>query len=382
MSRKDVRGALVTCRVMTSLHWSGGAVGSDPGPMQQSFPEGETSDGDWWGTNQSSSWQQWNSSSWDSRPQSWQQQSWYAGDWYSDPWYWHRSWDPWQWDRQRNYGDATQPEQPPMEEPEENDQQSMAQESRRPSKETAATRASMGASEADDGLASVEGNENTARGVKTGKDYIPEFDGRSAMREYERRVRLFEANTSIHPTFRAGKLIERLTDQAWLATEMLDIKTLKTNDGVDKLLQHLWSELEPLEFLRVFQTLDDFYKGFKRTTGQQFTEYDSEFRRQCQRLDEVGAGITGVTRAYWFLEKGSLGPDLRKQVVAAAGGCYDYPKLRAALVAIVPNVRREETRNLGNSNPRTFRPSGKKDTAHKVNVVEGDPMEEPDSENA
>ena len=79
MSRKDVRGALVTCRVMTSLHWSGGAVGSDPGPMQQSFPEGETSDGDWWGTNQSSSWQQWNSSSWDSRPQSWQQQSWYAG---------------------------------------------------------------------------------------------------------------------------------------------------------------------------------------------------------------------------------------------------------------------------------------------------------------
>ena len=140
-----------------------------------------------------------------------------------------------------------------MEEPEENDQQSMAQESRRPSKETAATRASVGASEADDGLASVEDNENPARGVKTGKDYIPEFDGRSAMREYERRVRLFEANTSIHPTFRAGKLIERLTDQAWLATEMLDIKTLKTNDGVDKLLQHLWSELEPLEFLRCFR---------------------------------------------------------------------------------------------------------------------------------
>ena len=212
---------------------------------------------------------------------------------------------------------------------------------RRQSKQTEATKASN----SEDGarLEDEEGSTVTDnKAIKTGKDYIPEFDGKTPMRDYERRVRLFEANTSIHPSYRAGKLIERLTDQAWRATEMLDIQTLKVSDGVDRLLRHLWGELEPLEFLRIFSTLNDFYKGFKRSTGQQFTEYDMEFRRQCQRLDEIDAGIHGVTRAYWFLEKAGLGPELRKQVVAAAGGCYDYPKLRAALVAIVPNVQKDE----------------------------------------
>ena len=214
-------------------------------------------------------------------------------------------------------------------------------------------------------------DDGDSRGIKTGKDYIPEFNGRTPMREYERRVRLFQANTQIHSSYQAGKLVERLTDQAWKATETLDIKSLKNNQGVDTLLQHLWGELEPLEFLRVFQTLNDFYRHFRRPNGQQFTEYDMDFRSQCQRLDEINAGITGVTRAYWFLEKAGLGPELRKQVVSAAGGCYEYAKLRAALVAIVPQVSREDS-SKGQSSSHVgkhARPSIlKKD--HKVNVVE------------
>ncbi|CAE7567214.1 GIP, partial [Symbiodinium necroappetens] len=49
-----------------------------------------------------------------------------------------------------------------------------------------------------------------------------------------------------------------------------------------------------------------------------------------------------LTKAYWFLEKAGLSADLRKQVVSAAGGDYDYIKLRRALVATVPKVKREE----------------------------------------
>lgn len=41
------------------------------------------------------------------------------------------------------------------------------------------------------------------KGIKTGKDYIPEFDGKTPTRDYQRRVRLFEAKTSIHPSYRA-----------------------------------------------------------------------------------------------------------------------------------------------------------------------------------
>ena len=55
------------------------------------------------------------------------------------------------------------------------------------------------------------------------------------------------------PSYRASKLMERLTGPAWLATKMLDISQLKSK--VQFLLDHLWKERQPLDFLRVFTTL-------------------------------------------------------------------------------------------------------------------------------
>ncbi|CAE7270794.1 RE1 [Symbiodinium sp. KB8] len=177
---------------------------------------------------------------------------------------------------------------------------------------------------------------------KTGKDHVPEYSGDSPMREYQRRVRLFEASTGIDPSYRAQKLMERLTGQAWRATESLDLDEIKHPDGVKRLLQHLWQELEPLEYLRTFTTLADFYKGFKRSPGMEYITYDMEFRAHLKRLEEIGAKIEGLTQAFWFIEKAGLSGELRKQVVAAAGGEYDYVKLRRALLAIVPRVNKEE----------------------------------------
>ena len=177
---------------------------------------------------------------------------------------------------------------------------------------------------------------------KTGKDHVPEFDGKSAMRDYERRVRLFESATGIDPCYRAQKLMERLTGAAWTATESLDLQELQHEQGVQRLLRHLYQELEPLEHLRVLSTLSEFYRDFKRTPGQEFVAYDMEFRIHLKRLEEIGAKLEGLTKAYWFLEKAGLSADLRKQVVSASGGEYDYVKLRRALMAIVPKVKRED----------------------------------------
>ena len=49
---------------------------------------------------------------------------------------------------------------------------------------------------------------------KTGKDHVPEFDGKTAMRDYVRRVKLFESSTSIDSSYRAQKLMEKLSGQA------------------------------------------------------------------------------------------------------------------------------------------------------------------------
>ncbi|CAE7476027.1 unnamed protein product [Symbiodinium microadriaticum] len=198
--------------------------------------------------------------------------------------------------------------------------------------------------------------------AKSGKDFIPEYDGTAPMREYQRRVNLFEISTSIDPSFRAQKLMEKLTGTAWLATESIPLETLKHPEGVKRLMDHLWKELEPLEFLRTFQTLADFYKGFRRARGQEFVAYDMEFRRHNQRLEEISAGLSGVTKAYWFLEKAGLSSELRKQVVAAVGGQYDYAKLRSAVMAIVPQVHREDetTQSSAPANNRQWRKASAK----------------------
>ena len=157
------------------------------------------------------------------------------------------------------------------------------------------------------------------------------------MREYERRVKLFESATGIDAGYRAQKLMERLTGPAWAATENLDLQELKHEDGVRRLLKHLYQELEHLEHLRVFSTLTEFYRGFKRLPNQEFIEYDMAYR-----LEEIGAGIDGLNKALWFLEKASLSEELRKQVITAAGGEYEYTRLRKALMAIVPKVKRDD----------------------------------------
>ncbi|CAE7631963.1 RE1 [Symbiodinium sp. CCMP2592] len=213
----------------------------------------------------------------------------------------------------------------------------------------------------DQGSSSKQGS--AAQPKATGKDYIPEYDGTTPMREYQRRVKLFEMSTGIDPSFRAQKLMEKLSGNAWLATESIPL------------------ELEPLEFLRTFQTLADFYKGFRRSKGQEFVAYDMEFRRHGQRLEEVGAGIAGVTKAYWFLEKASLSSELRKQVVAAAGGQYDYNKLRAAVMAIVPQVNKEDdgpSTSSSGGNHRQWRRSPAK--VHATTQDGDENMEAPEGE--
>ncbi|CAE7318532.1 ATJ49, partial [Symbiodinium microadriaticum] len=226
-----------------------------------------------------------------------------------------------------------------------------------------------------------EQSSSKATAAKSGKDFIPEFDGTAPMREYQRRVNLFEISTTIDPSFRAQKLMEKLTGTAWLATESIPLESLKHPDGVKRLMDHLWKELEPLEFLRTFQTLADFYKGFRRQRGQEFVAYDMEFRRHNQRLEEIGAGLAGVTKAYWFLEKAGLSSELRKQVVAAAGGQYDYAKLRSAVMAIVPQVHREGDTPNTSSQPssRQWRKATAKVHA-TLEAEEGELAEEPDEE--
>lgn len=99
--------------------------------------------------------------------------------------------------------------------------------------------------------------------------------------------------------------------------------------------------------------------------------FDTRFRVQVQRLEEINAPINGVTKSFWYLETAGLSNDLRKQVVAAAGGSYDYPKLRAALMAIVPQVVKDEESSVF-AGDRRHQALRRGQQAHKVNLVGDD----------
>ena len=51
------------------------------------------------------------------------------------------------------------------------------------------------------------------------------------MREYQRRLHLFQSTTSIDKCFQAGRLVERMSGQAWRATETLRIGSLSVMKG-------------------------------------------------------------------------------------------------------------------------------------------------------
>jgi len=216
-----------------------------------------------------------------------------------------------------------------------------------------------------------EGKSGKTREPKTGKEVIPSWDGTTPIRDYKKRIDLFLSTTAIDPEYRAGRLVEQLSGVAWRAVDTMDVTLLRHPEGVQHLLAHLRSELEPVEFLQTFGVLTNFYKKFKRQKGESFIEFDNRYRVQLQKLKEVDAELNDLSKAYWFLETASISEELRKQCISASGGVLQYEKLRTALISIVPSVRRDEDGDFARStkdvnDKKPFTPRGK---AHGVNVV-------------
>lgn len=274
-----------------------------------------------------------------------------TGWWGWGSWSWHdRSWNPWHnydyqnrwWAYQDSNGSQTaEIRQPSMQVSEETPWDGQRRESA--SSVSRGDKVSEDLNPGDDDAEEVPQSSQTSASVtsrprepKTGKDIIPAYDGSTPVRDFRRRVQLFEASTGIDKEFRAGRLVEQMSGLAWKCTETLDLSKLRSEGGVEYLLSHLQQELEPVEYIRVFETLHYFFKTFRRQKGESFVNFDMSFRSQMQKLDEVGAGLSGIVKSWWFLETAGLGQELRKQVVTASGGSCQYERLREALMAIVP----------------------------------------------
>ena len=121
------------------------------------------------------------------------------------------------------------------------------------------------------------------------------------MRDCEQRVRLLEMTTGIAPS-----------DEKADGTS-LDGHGGHRPAGVEAragcaTTPEILVSAAPPQHMRVFSTLTEFYREFKRTAKQEFVEY--EFRKNLTpggHRREVGGLHEGL---YWLLEKASLSAEL------------------------------------------------------------------------
>ena len=332
----------------------------DPGEREEwQWQSHQYHDDGWWG-NATGQWQ------WQSEHRGWEQpwgSTWQSWDW-SDQ---RRSWNDQDWHGGWNQDAWSHPDSASA-----SHRVSAGDDGEAHRRDSLPTTVETAPKENGDG-GSVNGSQQSSkpREPKTGKEIIPSFDGSTPLRDYRRRVQLFLSTTGIDPEFRAGRLVEQMTGVAWKTTETLQMDRLRSPQGVEYLLEHLQAELEPVEHLQVFGTLQQFFKSFRRARGEEFVTYDMNFRSQMQKLEEIDAGLHGIVKSWWFLECAGLSQELRKQVITASGGSYKYERLREALVAIVPTVKREGQEEQPNSQV----PTGKKTffskkIINKVNMVD------------
>ena len=177
--------------------------------------------------------------------------------------------------------------------------------------------------------------------AKDEKEHVPEWDGKSeTLKTYRRRVAIYVANSRTSPSRQGGKLLERFTGAAFQRTENLDPNTLKTDDGVKKLMDFLSSKFEPREAVRVGRVMDEYTEKFKREFGEEIQEFDTKFESRTRELEEVvGVQLPPLLKAHYFLKKLGLPPEKESQIITGALNRYEYEALRDSAMASIPNVK-------------------------------------------
>ena len=165
-------------------------------------------------------------------------------------------------------------------------------------------------------------------------EVIPSFDG-TDFREYERRVRLFVSNTRVVPERRAGKLLKRREGRAFDLCE--GIQDLETPNGVENLIDHLRTHLEPIEVFRRGRIVDDFVYGFERQPGEDIRDYDTRFNMLLRRFK--AGQVNPLIKAHVFLRKANLSAEKQSQIVSTAMSRYECEPLRDAMLTAIPQAR-------------------------------------------
>eukprot|EP00435_Cladocopium_sp_Y103_P019753 s2854_g4.t2 len=124
------------------------------------------------------------------------------------------------------------------------------------------------------------------------------FDGRPAgYREFRRKVILSVASLEDKQQHLAGpRLLNRLSGEAWRATEHLSVASIRSTEGWLEVLKTLDKHYKYLPETELHEAIDEFLFLLRRRGGEGATAFASRFKTQLNRLETLIAQERALTR--------------------------------------------------------------------------------------
>lgn len=164
---------------------------------------------------------------------------------------------------------------------------------------------------------------------------VPEFSGEEdkdgmLTRGYLRKVEAWRRVSRLKPAKQALMLYNHLSGKAWRDAEELELSQLDREDGVDyfkKWIEHKYLEKE---VVKVARTMSEFFKAFKKTSGQEIRDFNQQFDLHIGRLREIGCQLPEICVAWWYVDKLRLDNHAELNLLSSTNNDYNLEKLQEA----------------------------------------------------
>ncbi|CAK0854994.1 unnamed protein product, partial [Prorocentrum cordatum] len=161
------------------------------------------------------------------------------------------------------------------------------------------------------------------------KKYVPECDGKSVpLRACERRVKIFELNTSIPPQRRGGRLLSRLKGGAAAKAGNFDPEALAVPDSAQVILCYLHSKCDLQETLKVGTLVGELVEKLARNVSEEALAFEPRCETKIRELEKaMGDPLNKHLQARHFLMKLRVDGEKESHIIADAGTELVYTKL-------------------------------------------------------
>ena len=165
------------------------------------------------------------------------------------------------------------------------------------------------------------------------KDPPPAFDGSRPedLKRYLKEVKLWQWETDVPKLKHAVKILRRLSGAARAAVEEIDVEKLKTETGVDAIVQRLQEHFSPHSEAAMPRAFEKAVYGEARKAKEGFQEFVIRLDHAFKDLADEGVKLSDDVKGYIIFRQSSLTQTQEDQVVTWTQGKYTRDEVVRAL---------------------------------------------------